>query len=274
MRDFLEAMARSSAGRAAAARSREPEAALERRARAAAPPPPLRLDPAGFDLIAEIKHRSPSAGRLAPRATPADVAARAAAYARGGAAAVSVLTEPDAFDGALAHLEAAARGLPVPALRKDFLVDPYQVLEARAAGAGGVLLVLRLLDDARARELLAAAGALGLFVLLESFDEEDLGRAAALVPAGAPGTVLLGVNARDLADLSSGTTRHARLARAIPPGRPRVAESGIADAAAVRRAVRDGYGLALAGEALMRAPEPAATVAEWIAAGRAEAGTR
>jgi len=272
MRDFLQAMAKSSAERAAEARSREPEAALRRRARATAPAPPLRLDTAGFDLIAEIKHRSPSAGRLAPRSTPADIAARAMAYARGGAAAVSVLTEPDAFGGALEHLEEAARDLPVPTLRKDFLVDPYQVIEARAAGAGGVLLVLRILDDARARELLEAASALDLFVLLEAFDEEDLHRAAALVPVDAPGTILFGVNARDLAGLTSETARHARLAQAIPPGRPRVAESGIADAEAVRRAVRDGYGLALVGEALMRAPDPGTMVARLVAAGRAEAG--
>jgi len=274
MRDFLAAMAKSSAARAVAARSREPEAALRRRARAAAPAPPLRLDSAGFDLIAEIKHRSPSAGRLAPRATPANIAARAVAYARGGAAAVSVLTEPDAFGGALEHLEAAARELPVPTLRKDFLVDPYQVLEARAAGAGGVLLILRILDDARARELLEAARALDLFVLLEAFDEEDLQRAAALVTADTPGTILFGVNSRDLADLTHETARHARLARAIPPGRRRVAESGIADAAGVRRAVRDGYALALVGQALMQATDPEAMVSELVTAGRAEAGTR
>ena len=272
MRDFLQAMAKSSTERAAEARSREPEAALRRRALAAAPAPPLRLHSAGFDLIAEIKHRSPSAGRLALRSTPADIAARAAAYVRGGAAAVSVLTEPDAFGGALEHLEAATRDLPVPALRKDFLVDPYQVIEARAAGAGGVLLVLRILNDARARELIEAASELGLFVLLEAFDEDDLHRAAALVPADAPGTILFGVNARDLADLTNDDARHARLAQAIPPGRPRVAESGIADAADVRRAVRDGYGLALMGGALMRAADPAAMVAELVAAGRAEAG--
>jgi indole-3-glycerol phosphate synthase len=272
MPDFLQAMAKSSAARVAEARSREPEAALWRRARAAAPAPPLRLHSAGFDLIAEIKHRSPSAGRLAPRSTPADITARAAAYARGGAAAVSVLTEPDVFDGALEHLEAATRDLPVPALRKDFLVDPYQVIEARAAGAGGVLLVLRILKNARVREMLEVASELGLFVLLEAFDEDDLHRAAALVPVDAPGTILFGVNARNLADLTNDDTRHARLARAIPPGRPRVAESGIADAADVRRAVGDGYRLALVGGALMRAPDPAALVAELIAAGRAGAG--
>jgi indole-3-glycerol phosphate synthase len=272
MHDFLQAMAKSSAGRSAEARSREPEAALWRRARAAAPAPPLQLHSAGFDLIAEIKYRSPSAGRLAPPATPADIAARAAAYARGGAAAVSVLTEPDVFGGALEHLEVAARGLPVPALRKDFLVDPYQVLEARIAGAGGILLVLRILKNARIREMLEVANELGLFVLLEAFDQDDLHRADALVPADAPGTILFGVNSRDLADLTSETARHAHLAQAIPPGRPRVAESGIEDAADVRRAVRDGYGLALVGGALMRAADPAAMGAVWVAAGRAEAG--
>ncbi len=277
MRDFLQAMARSSAGRAAAARAREPEAALRRRALAAPPAPALRLHPSGFDLVAEIKHRSPSAGRLAPAGAEDRIEARALACARGGAAAVSVLTEPDAFDGALEHLARAARVLPVPALRKDFLVDPYQVLEARAAGAGGVLLVLRIVDDAQAHALLDAAGETGMFVLLETFDAADLDRAGALLAArartgaGPAPDLLLGVNSRDLRDLSSDRERHARLAGRIPAGPPRVAESGIADADAVRRAVRHGYRLALVGEALMRAADPGAETARLLEAGRAEA---
>jgi len=278
MRDFLRAMAESSARRAAATRAREPEEALRRRALAAPPAPALRLDPSGFDLIAEIKHRSPSAGRLAPAGAEDSLEARAAAYARGGAAAVSVLTEPEAFGGALEHLARAARGLAVPVLCKDFLVEPCQVLEARAAGAGGVLIVLRIVDDARAAELLDAAAAVGLFALLEAFDEEDLARAGALLAGrrGAPSggrspRLLLGINARDLHDLSSDPERRARLAGRIPTGPPRVAESGIAEPAAVRRAVREGYRLALVGEALMRASDPRAAVARLLAAGREEA---
>ena len=117
--------------------------------------PPLRLSPAGFDVIAELKLRSPAAGVLGDESE--DWLGRIAAYARGGAAAVSVLTEPSRFDGSLEHLRQAAQVLAplgVPAMRKDFLVDPYQVLEARAAGAGGVLVILRMLPRARIDELL------------------------------------------------------------------------------------------------------------------------
>ncbi|HUA89614.1 MAG TPA: hypothetical protein VL994_09280, partial [Steroidobacteraceae bacterium] len=132
MSEFLAQMARSSRERLEQARRLRPHGELEQAARAAAPAPALRLS--GFDLIAELKLRSPAQGRL--RDAGEDVAARVAGYARAGAAAVSVLTEPDRFDGSLAHLAEAARVLAplgVPAMRKDFLVDPYQVLEARAA---------------------------------------------------------------------------------------------------------------------------------------------
>jgi indole-3-glycerol phosphate synthase len=175
MSDFLGAMARSSEDRVAQALLHESRAALERRARSAPPAPPLRLSPAGFDVIAELKLKSPAAGVL--KGPAHDWRSRVAAYARAGAAAVSVLTEPSRFDGALEHLrEAAALLAPlgVPAMRKDFLVDPYQVLEARAAGAGGVLVILRMLPRERIVELLQAAADHGLFVLLEAFDARDL----------------------------------------------------------------------------------------------------
>jgi indole-3-glycerol phosphate synthase len=271
MRDFLRRMAESSAARAAAARAQEPEAALLRRALATPPAPALRLEE--FDLIAELKLRSPSAGRLAPADAEATLEARALAYAGGGAAALSVLTEPDAFDGALDHLARVARAVPVPVMRKDFLVEPYQVLEARAAGASGVLVVLRILDDARARELLDAARATGMFALLEAFDEEDAARAAALAGgrSDARAALLVGLNTRDLDTLATDPARLAALADRLPRGLLRVAESGIATGDAVRRAVRDGYRLALVGEALMRAGDPGAAVAELVAAGRDEA---
>src|SRR6185369_1970865 len=122
-------------------------------------PPALRLSARGFDLIAEIKRRAPSAGLLAREedAEPAGAARRARRYAQAGAAVVSVLTEPDSFGGSLEDLSAAAAGVEVPVLRKDFLVDPYQALEARAAGASGVLLIVRMLPGARLLELLDAA---------------------------------------------------------------------------------------------------------------------
>src|SRR6185437_3553706 len=140
---FLDDMAAGSRARAAAARRARPQAELERAARAASPPPPLQLSAAGFDLIAELKLRSPAAGQL--RGADENVPARVGAYARAGAAAISVLTEPSRFAGSLEHLAEAAAALAplaVPAMRKDFLVDPYQLLEARAAGAGGVLIIL------------------------------------------------------------------------------------------------------------------------------------
>jgi indole-3-glycerol phosphate synthase len=157
MSGFLDGMAQSSAQRAAAAAAREPMAALRRRANAVPAPPALRLSPQGFDVIAEIKLRSPAAGQLGAQSD--DWLGRALAYGGGGAAAVSVLTEPARFDGSLHHLERAAaalRPLGVPAMRKDFLVDPYQVAEARAAGAGGVLLIVRMLTPPRLQELLEA----------------------------------------------------------------------------------------------------------------------
>ena len=166
------------------AMQRESLDALERRARQTPPAPPLRLSAAGFDVIAELKLRSPAAGVL--RDSAHDWLGRISAYARGGAAAVSVLTEPSRFDGSLQHLREAAAALAplgVPAMRKDFIVDPYQVLEARAAGAGGVLIILRMLPRARLAELLEVAADHGLFVLLEAFDAADLELAGELLDA-------------------------------------------------------------------------------------------
>ena len=139
MSGFLDDMARSSAARVTQAKAMESLDELQRRAKAVPKCAPLRLSKAGFDVIAELKLRSPAAGALAEPS--GDWLKRVVDYARGGAAAVSVLTEPSRFDGSLEHLRQASRALRrlgVPAMRKDFLVDPYQVLEARAAGAGGV----------------------------------------------------------------------------------------------------------------------------------------
>src|ERR1700730_3724568 len=215
MSGFLDDMASSSAARVAEAIRHESADAWERRARRTAPSAPLRLSASGFDVIAELKLRSPAAGPLGDESQ--DWLGRVAAYARGGAAAVSVLTEPSRFDGSLDHLRQAAAALAplgVPAMRKDFLVDPYQVLEARAAGAGGVLVILRMLTRPKIEELLDVAAELGMFVLLEAFDDVDLARARDLEtsraagrashhaggedPAGAGEPILIGVNCRDL----------------------------------------------------------------------------
>jgi indole-3-glycerol phosphate synthase len=181
-----------------------------------------------------------------------------------------VVTEPSAFRGSLSDLEDAARAVKVPVMRKDFLVDPYQVLQARAAGAGVVLLILRLLDDARLVEMLDAAGQAGLAVLLEAFDADDLARAAAVTPlAGRLGIpVLVGVNARDLDTLSVDAARLGALADALPPDVPAVAESGIRSAEDAGRLAELGYRLALVGTALMRTPDPTGLVGDLLRAGR------
>jgi indole-3-glycerol phosphate synthase len=268
--DFLAHMAQASRERVRRARAECSLAALEARAQRTPPPPPLRLDPRGFDLIAELKLRSPAAGRL--RTADEDLSARVAAYARAGACAVSVLTEPRRFDGTLAHLAAASAALAplaVPAMRKDFLTDPYQVLEARAAGAAGVLLIVRMLSAAELRALISCAREQGLFVLLEAFDREDLARLDELLGA-LPDTegLLAGLNCRDLATLEVVPERLIELAPLLPRALPRVAESGIAAAADARRAAAAGYTLALVGSALMRDADPGALAAELLAAGR------
>lgn len=272
MSGLLEEMGRASAERVRQAARRESRAALERRAWEAPQPPVLRLSPAGFDVIAELKLRSPAAGVL--QAADHDRLARVAEYARVGAAAVSVLTEPTRFDGSLDHLTEAARVLAplgVPAMRKDFLVDPYQVLEARAAGAGGVLVILRMLEESRARELVEAAAAHGLFVLLEAFDAADLEMARRLLAAGrgaAAAPVLVGVNCRDLSSLEVERRRFDELAPLLPPGVVAVAESGVSgpvEAAAMRRL---GYRAALIGTALMTRPDPGVLLGEILRAAR------
>jgi indole-3-glycerol phosphate synthase len=270
-------MARASAARVAEARRYESIAALERRAQASAQSPPLRLSNAGFDVIAELKLRSPAAGVLGDAS--ADWLGRVAAYARGGAAAVSVLTEPTRFDGSLEHLRQAAavlKPLSVPAMRKDFLVDPYQVLEARAAGAGGVLVIIRMLSPAQIAELLEVAAEHGLFVLLEAFDEIDLETAHELLHARAARRdhtsraeqLLIGINCRDLQTLKVVPERFAALAPLLPPDRPTVAESGVACAADARKMQGLGYGLALIGTALMAGDDPSQLLGEIFQATR------
>jgi indole-3-glycerol phosphate synthase len=231
-------------------------------------PPPLVPSREGFDLIAEIKRRAPSAGPL----VEGDVAAHARAYAGAGAAAVSVLTEPDEFLGSLEDVRTVARATGLPVLRKDFLVDPVQVYEARIAGASGVLLIARILDDTRLVEMLDAAWDASLFVLLEAFDAADLARATAVVatPRETSRFLLVGLNGRDLDTLGMDTARFERLAPAMPRGVPRVAESGLASASDARDVARLGFDMALVGTSLLRSADPGALVAEMIAAGREE----
>jgi indole-3-glycerol phosphate synthase len=267
---FLDEMAAASEARLRAARGRLAEGALLELAARTPAAPPLRLSPQGFDVIAELKLRSPAAGSLGAAETP--IAPRAIAYARAGAAAVSVLTEPSRFDGSLTHLSEASRPLAplgVPAMRKDFLIDPYQVLEARAAGAGGVLLILRMLSSQALEALIACARTQGLFVLLEAFDERDLDRLQQVIASDAGRSLLLaGVNCRDLATLEVVPRRLLELAPLLPPQVPHVAESGVECGADARRLAGAGYGLALVGSALMRTADPAALIRSLLEAGR------
>lgn len=271
--DFLARMAAGSRLRLAQAIAVRPEKALRERVAALARPPALQLSPAGFDLIAEVKRRSPAAGTLAAGAL--DVAAQARSYARGGAAAISVLTEPTEFQGDLGHLtEVAAAAAPVPAMRKDFLVDPYQVLEARAAGAAGVLLIVAMLDDETLEAMLREALSLGMFVLVELFDETDLARALTLLATAGrkaeevEARVLLGVNCRDLRTLAVDFRRFAALAPRLPRDWPCVAESGVASPEHARRVVELGYRVALVGTALMRSGDPQKATVALLTAGR------
>jgi indole-3-glycerol phosphate synthase len=271
MSGFLTQMAASSAERSAAAQRIETLASLSARIADVPPAPRLRLSLAGFDVIAELKLRSPAQGVLGNSAD--DWQARVLAFAKAGAVAVSVLTEPTHFDGSLDHLRLAAALLKpesTPAMRKDFLVDAYQLYEARAAGAGGVLLIIRMLDAGRIALLLDVAARLGLFVLLEAFDEADLERAANLAATRSAYAepLLVGINCRDLQSLHVVPERLVQLAPLLPKGWPAVAESGVATPADALRMSRQGYKLALIGTALMAAADPGGLLRDMLKAAR------
>jgi len=257
--------------RVAEARERLPDAALRAAALATPAPPPLLLGDRGFDVIAELKLRSPSLGDLSTATV--DPVQRLAAYAQGGAVACSILTEPTRFDGDLGHLSLAARTLQpfgVPAMRKDFLVDPYQVLEARVHGASGVLLIVRMVPRARLVEMLDCAAEHGLFVLLEAFDADDLQLAESLAREreGRDEQVLIGLNCRDLETLAIDPGRFAALRDRLPAGWPAVAESGVQAPEDAARVAGLGYRLALVGTSLMRRADAAQAVRELVEAGR------
>jgi len=268
---LLSEMQRTSLERVEQARERVPLAALRAAALAEPPPPPLRLSAHGFDLIAELKLRSPSLGDLS--AQTLNPVERLEAYAEGGAAVVSVLTEPTRFDGDLAHLKLAADTLQrygVPVMRKDFLVDPYQVLEARAYGASGVLLIVRLVPRERLLAMLDCAADHGLFVLLEAFDADDLQIAESIARErqGRDEQVLMGLNCRDLETLAIDPARFATLRGRMPLDWPAVAESGVQTPADAERVAGLGYRVALVGSSLMQSKDPAHTLRELLEAGR------
>ncbi len=204
-------------------------------------------------VIAEFKRRSPSAGALRP---DPDLREIVGAYERGGARAVSVLTEGPHFAGSLDDLRAARAACDLPLLRKDFLVDPYQLHEALAAGADAVLLIVAALDPATLADLYERARALELDALVEVHDREELQRALQL------GADLIGINNRDLRDFTVDVGRTLELLAEIPDGVTVVSESGIARAAQLRELQERGVRAVLVGESLMRAPDPQTALIE------------
>jgi indole-3-glycerol phosphate synthase len=232
-------------------------AALGRRAASMALPLDLAdaLEGDGIAVIAEVKRASPSAG---PIATDADPVATARAYAAGGAAAVSVLTEARHFAGSLRDLEAVRGAVGIPLLRKDFLVDPAQIVEARAHGADAVLLIAAVLDDDELAAMLSQAADLGMGVLLETHGDADLERAIATDAR------VIGVNARDLESLEVDPARARRQLARVPADRIAVLESGIASRADVLAAAEAGASAILVGETLMRAGDPGRTIRRLI----------
>jgi indole-3-glycerol phosphate synthase len=205
----------------------------------------------GIAVIAEFKRRSPSAGMLRE---DADVNAVVRAYERGGAAAVSVLTEGPSFAGSLEDLRLARRACQLPILRKDFIIDPYQLHEARAAEADAVLLIVAALRDDELASLHLTALELGLDALVEVHDQAELGRA---LEAGAE---VIGINNRDLRDFTVDVQRTSLLIGEVPAGTIVVSESGITTAQQLRALEQQGADAVLVGESLMRAPDPEAAL--------------
>jgi indole-3-glycerol phosphate synthase len=250
----LDEILAATRARVAEERTRQPVSELEALAKEVPPPRPFAPALARRDsvnVIAEHKRRSPSRGAIREDLRPADVAQ---AYQAAGAAALSVLTDEPFFGGRLEHLVAARAATSLPVLRKDFVVDPWQVWEARAVGADAVLLIVAALDDEDLRRLLDEATRAGLDALVEVHDRAELDRA---LRAGAH---LVGVNNRNLKTMQVSLQTALSLAPALPEGLVAVAESGIRSGDDVRRLREAGFSAFLVGESLMSAPDPGAAL--------------
>ena len=253
---FLENILAAKQAEIAAARNLKPQAELER---LAAKREDFRgfaesLARPGVRVIAEIKRASPSLGDIRPDLHPGDLAL---AYQAGGAAAISVLTEPAFFKGSAKDLKRAREVVELPVLRKDFILDPYQVYETAAMGADAMLLIVRILDDEQLASLLALAHGVGLETLVEIHDEADAQRIAALDVA------VVGINNRDLERFQTDVDRAARIAARLPRGAAVVAASGIHDETDIRKSLAAGLRRFLVGETLVKSPDPAALLRQW-----------
>ncbi len=257
--DVLRRILARKAEEVAEAAEREPlRTVAERAARADAPRGlraalARRIDAGAVAIIAEIKKASPSKGVLRADYDPAAIGR---AYADGGASALSVLTDRDFFQGAPAHLAAARAASALPVLRKDFVIDAYQVYEARALGADAVLLIVAALGDAALRELRDLAAHLGMDTLVEVHDGDELERALAIRPD------LVGINNRDLRTFDTDLATTARLRGRVPDNVVLVTESGIQSRADIERMRGDGVHAFLVGEAFMTSPDPGSRLAE------------
>jgi indole-3-glycerol phosphate synthase len=260
--DVLHAILQRKAEEVAARSARLPLRELQQRAAEASPPRGFaaaieaKVAAGQAAVIAEVKKASPSQGVIRADFDPAAIAR---SYAAAGAVCLSVLTDVDFFQGDDAYLQQARAACALPVLRKDFIVDPYQVVEARALGADCILLIVAALDDGQLAALSAQALALGMDVLAEAHDAGELQRALRLAPVDGRAP-LLGINNRDLRSFAVSLDTTLALCGAVPRGRRLVTESGIATPADVQRMRAAGVDAFLVGEAFMREPDPGAAL--------------
>jgi len=267
MTDFLQKMALASKERAESLPTSYSSELLD------GPVFPLQFD--CFDIIAEVKDLSPSEGEL--NLDGKDRKSRASEYTQGGAAAISVLTEPMQFSGDINHLKeivhfVSDKGMPV--MRKDFLVDMKQILETRVSGASGVLLITAILSDKELKQMLDCCYEHSLFVLLESFNIDDVKRSSKLLKMtrysdrAVKGDLLFGINTRNLRNLEVDIKRLDILSSHLPEDAIWVAESGISNTSDVANLADLGYSMALVGTALMKSEDPSGFISEMLDVGR------